>query len=508
MLGLFAYTTANAQLETLVMPGEVIKGHADIEGECSNCHVKFERTKQRELCLACHEDIATDIKAEGGFHGRDRNAKRRECSFCHTDHEGRDANIVPLDEASFNHKRTDFPLEGHHDGAECSGCHEADKKHRDAPSTCFACHADDDAHDESLGTQCGDCHTPADWAEVTFDHAATGFDLIGHHETATCLSCHTDHSFANTPTTCFGCHAEDDAHDGRSGRECQNCHSPTDWLDTSFNHARDTTFGLTGMHGELSCSDCHSEDPFSDSLATTCSSCHDDDDNHDGHFGKACDTCHVTEAWTELAFDHNVDTNHILHGAHVDIECIACHIEPIFESELVATCGACHAEDDPHSGSQGETCEDCHNDVSWHENLFFDHDLTRFPLLGKHSEADCLSCHETQVFRDAPTECAGCHGADDPHDRRFSDDCASCHSPVSWSAWRFDHNAQTSFQLDGAHVDVACETCHRQSLDRQMQLGSRCADCHRADDIHNGEFGPDCARCHSTQNFEEVRQIR
>ena len=107
MFGTFSLNIAQAQLETLVMPGEVISGHADIESECGSCHVAFDRDKQTELCLDCHDDVAADRTASLGFHGIDRQAQRRDCSFCHVDHEGRDANIVPLDESSFNHESVD-----------------------------------------------------------------------------------------------------------------------------------------------------------------------------------------------------------------------------------------------------------------------------------------------------------------------------------------------------------------------------------------------------------------
>ena len=166
------------------------------------------------------------------------------------------------------------------------------------------------------------------------------------------------------------------------------------------------------------------------------------------------------------------------------------------------------AEDDPHEGTQGDSCEDCHNEQSWSESVFFDHGLTRFPLLGKHSDTDCTDCHETQKFRDTPMDCVSCHASEDPHSDRLPDGCALCHSPVDWLRWRFDHDSQTAFPLYGAHRDADCKTCHRQSLDIQMRLGARCNDCHRADDIHNGEFGFDCGRCHSSDSFEEVQRIQ
>jgi hypothetical protein len=101
-----------------------------------------------------------------------------------------------------------------------------------------------------------------------------------------------------------------------------------------------------------------------------------------------------------------------------------------------------------------------------------------------------------------------CHLEDDPHDGRYHADCASCHNPVDWVKWFFDHEVQTDFPLTGAHAEVICNDCHRQSLSALSRIRARCGDCHRADDIHDGEFGLDCGRCHYADSFREVRSIQ
>jgi len=505
----FAFASpARAQIETLIMPGKVVEAHAEYEQECSNCHLRFERGKQRALCLDCHEEVADDINRELGFHGKDRRASNATCSTCHTDHEGRDADIVGLNPKTFDHELTDFPLLGKHADNQCKDCHQPDQRHRETPSDCFSCHEDDNPHGESMSTTCGDCHSPVDWLEVEFDHDATGYPLIGKHLAPKCLDCHADDTFTNTPTTCFGCHAEDDAHDGRSGNECANCHTPMGWDDTKFNHNRDTRFMLDGKHAEQECGACHSDDPFADQLSMECIACHREDDHHEGRFGEQCETCHSSAGWPEVHFDHDVDTNYALHGAHADAECTACHVESIFEVKLSTDCLSCHEEDNVHEDSLGTTCSDCHNEISWQDNVFFDHDLTRFPLLGKHAERECEDCHDSHVFRDAPEQCIDCHRENDAHGGRFGEKCALCHNPVDWQQWVFDHDTQTAFELEGAHERVDCETCHRQPLTAQARLGRYCADCHLSDDVHDGEFGPDCARCHSSESFRDVRSIR
>lgn len=509
MLATITSLPATAQtIESLVMPDEVVAGHADIETECSSCHKAFSRSEQRALCLECHELVAIDIELNLGYHGKSDEARTDECATCHTDHEGRRAEIVILDEETFDHDLTDFELLGDHSEAECTDCHAQDEKHRDAPTECDSCHADDKPHQEDPAELCTDCHNESGWADVNFDHNSTDYELIGKHAETACRDCHEVEKFDGTAENCFACHAEDDEHNGRSGEQCENCHNPSSWDDSSFDHKRDTDFPLLGRHNELTCNDCHSDDPFGDEMETDCVNCHLEDDDHDGHNGADCGSCHSNDAWTDSQFDHARDTEYALNGSHADVACVDCHIEPIFETALEQDCVSCHLDDDPHEGSQGAVCADCHNETQWEDVPFFDHDLTRFPLLGEHDNIECEDCHETKVFTDTETDCVSCHVEDDPHEGVYADKCDACHNPVAWDLWLFDHNSQTDFLLEGAHLDVACDNCHRSSLASMQKVGSRCIDCHRADDIHDGEFGADCGRCHGDTSFEEVRSLQ
>ena len=248
---MFGSTASYAQIETLVMPGEVIEGHAELEAECSNCHKAFDRARQRALCLDCHEEVGGDVSASAGFHGLFDDAKQDECSSCHTEHVGRNADIVILNEATFDHQFTDFELVSSHLDAPCEDCHEPDTLRRDAPGECIDCHREDEVHKETLGADCASCHQPSEWKDTTFDHDTTDYPLLGKHQETACLDCHEDSTYQNAPTTCFGCHAEDDSHDGRSGDQCENCHNPSNWHDSSFDHTRDTDFLLEGQHAQL-----------------------------------------------------------------------------------------------------------------------------------------------------------------------------------------------------------------------------------------------------------------
>ena len=503
------FSDSSAQdIETVLMPGDVIAGHAEIEAECSSCHAMFNKSAQRGLCLDCHEDVSADVGASVGYHGLHPQARKEQCASCHTDHEGRDADIVLLSENDFDHSLTDFELLGAHLENDCGDCHAVGQKHREAPSDCVSCHRDDNPHEDTMGDDCASCHQSTEWADTKFDHNTTGFPLVGKHRESACLDCHEDRSFLNAPFTCYGCHASDDAHDGRSGQDCGSCHNPTDWHDSSFDHSRDTDFALEGKHAEAACGDCHTENPFEDEMNRACASCHLEDDAHDKHRGNQCDTCHNSKDWTEPSFDHDIHTDYRLLGGHREVACNDCHVEPVYDVALTTSCDSCHREDDPHEETLGSQCESCHTEVTWQNPVFFDHDLSRFPLHGVHEEQECDSCHATQAFAGEKRGCASCHDDDDPHKGNFLDRCDACHNPVAWTIWTFNHDAQTEFSLEGAHVNVACDDCHRIPLDKMKSIDGGCRDCHRAHDVHDGEFGSDCGRCHTAETFTEVRSLQ
>lgn len=504
-------TPANSSaqdIETLVMPGKVIEGHADIEEECSSCHKMFDKGAQQQLCMDCHEEVALDVNTPSGYHGLYPEAVGANCADCHTDHEGRDARIVVLDEDNFDHSFTDFDLLGTHRETDCVDCHAPGDKHRDAPSDCAACHGDESPHGPTMGDNCGACHEPSEWPDAKFDHDTTDYPLIGKHRETTCLDCHDDHTFPPAPTDCYACHEDDDAHDGRSGQRCESCHNPADWHDSSFEHGRDTDFPLEGTHSTLACGDCHSENPFEDEMDTTCISCHREDDAHDGNRGDRCDSCHSSTEWQTPFFDHGRDAGYELLGGHAEAACNSCHVEAIFEIELSTNCDSCHRDDDPHAGTSTLPCAGCHTEVNWQDPVFFDHDFTRFPLHGQHRDNECEDCHTTKSFASAERNCANCHREDDPHGGHFPGTCDACHNPVGWDLWAFDHNTQTGFPLDGAHTDVGCDDCHRSSLEKMKSFNGGCGNCHRTHDDHDGEFGADCGRCHAADSFSEVRSLQ
>jgi hypothetical protein len=430
-------STARAQslFEQLVMPGPLVSGHAKLEKDCSNCHEPFSQASQTRLCLDCHKETRADRQANRGLHGRDPRAAKLECNHCHTDHEGRSADIVQLDTEAFNHALTNFALRDAHAAVPCSGCHVKPAKYREAPARCFDCHKAGDPHKGRLGEACDSCHAETVWRSVKpFNHDRTRFALRDAHRTVACGGCHAGERYRNIGTACVNCHQIQDVHAGR--------------------------------------------------------------------YGAKCDSCHDQGKWATIRFDHKA-TKFPLRAAHAKVKCDACHTGDLYRDKVATTCASCHRKDDRHEGRLGTRCEQCHTEASWRRTVAFDHDVTRFPLIGRHAIVPCEECHRSLSFKGTPLTCASCH-RDQHHEGRLGSNCGLCHNPNSWARWRFDHDKQTRYPLTGEHRDLDCQACHVSKNVTRITLATDCYSCHRQDDAHRGSLGRQCERCHTTISFKQA----
>jgi len=514
-------------LETLLMPGPLSNAHKKHEHDCNQCHDTLDKKKLGQLCMQCHDhkNILEDVRGKKGFHGRLPAAKITNCKHCHTEHKGRDAEIILLNPSTFDHTKTDFVLKGIHAETGCTACHKKDRKYSEAKQDCYSCHEKSDAHDGKNGKKCGDCHSASGWKLSEFDHdSKTDFPLKGAHKDTNCSSCHINQKYKDTPDKCIGCHKIQDIHRGGYGEKCDTCHTPVRWDEMSFDHNKNTDFPLYGKHREASCNSCHTPDSLKrnksrkEKLPTDCYSCHRFDDSHKGKNGKECKDCHNSSSWQKHKFDHDKKTDFPLRGKHKTLSCSYCHkgeLElgkkdglKLKKSKLKTTCFECHKKDDVHQGKQGEKCNNCHNEHGWRDKVFFDHSLSRFPLIGMHAAIQCEECHLTSIYSSAESECNSCHAGDDVHKTRLGTDCETCHNPNSWKNWLFDHDKATRFRIDGAHKDAGCYDCHRTNSRGKLKSSSDCIFCHRSQDIHNRQFGIQCGRCHSTESFKDINIIR
>ena len=180
---------------------------------------------------------------------------------------------------------------------------------------------------------------------------------------------------------------------------------------------------------------------------------------------------------------------------------------------------------------QGKDCVRCHlehngsefNLIHWDVPLKqFDHRLTGYSLTGKHAQVECQQCHQwknitppdrnlirlkdrSKSFLGLSQQCVSCH--EDIHKGQLGKDCASCHNTTDWKAAKqFDHS-KTRYPLTGAHLQVACEKCHKPDAPGAPARFSNmnfatCTACHL--DPHRGSFKQTCEQCHTTASWKKL----
>ncbi len=423
-----------------------VQSHADLSGKCAACHPSpLSRDTMDVRCTNCHTNIGQQLTDANTLHGALYASSNNQltCRACHTEHRGPDAAITAMDPLSFPHEVVGFSL----------------KAHAQMP--------------DGRNFTCADCH----------GEDITTFDA------ASCETCHSDLDAAFVQ-----------GHTADFGQDCIACHDGVETYGKNFDHNA-LAFPLEGKHAQTTCASCH-EHPrqMADfkGLDTACEACHLQDDAHDGQFGTQCGVCHTPVAWDQATFDHSL-TNFPLEGKHTDVECQECHRDKQFKG-LDTACEACHLQDDAHDGKFGTQCGTCHTPVAW-DQATFDHNLTNFPLEGKHANVECKECHRDGTFKGLNTACEACHLQDDAHNGEFGTECGACHTPVAWDQATFDHS-KSGFPLDGAHARVDCKQCHTSGY---KGTPSQCVSCHGDPAWHAGAFGTDCAACHSTSAWRPAK---
>lgn len=381
---------------------------------CGSCHlpaVAYRKTPS--TCLACHKKDDTH-----------RGALGEDCASCHI--------TQNWAQTRFDHEKTQFPLSNKHRSVSCAACH-AGEHFKGTPRQCVGCHLPDDVHRGSQGSECGNCHSTADWSSQKFDHAReTGFPLLGRHARVGCQDCHRSGNLKEPiPKECNGCHQSDDRHAGRLGAACGECHSNDTWRVANFDHATRFKFPLEGAHAKLDCHSCHTGVAKEQKLPTDCAGCHRADEPHAGKLGKQCEQCHTQAAWKDVNFDHDL-TSFPLLGLHVVVTCGQCHTTQQFK-DSPKDCAGCHAKDDAHQGALGKDCGTCHTPNGW-KNWEFDHAArTRFPLSGSHAKVGCPQCHlKPQNVTKPSMICGTCHAGDDIHGSRLGQQCQECHTTTTF----------------------------------------------------------------------------
>jgi hypothetical protein len=530
-LAAFTLVALAPTLFAQISPGPLSRPHAKLEGssQCLACHDPSQGVAATK-CLACHEPLRKRIAAGKGLHARPDHS---DCKRCHVDHQGAEFELVfwgKQGRAAFDHALTGHALAGKHARLACEQCHKT-RSFLGAVTECASCHKDEHRGQFAPRT-CTVCHGEQAWKPAPgFDHAKTPYPLTGRHATVACERCHN----ARQPDPkrpaesyrvfrvaagreCASCHA--DVHKARLGTNCASCHNTFGWRQAKtvgFDHGR-TGYPLAGRHAAVACEKCHTPGQPLRVKHERCSDCHRD--SHGGELvrradGGRCESCHDVQTFRPARYgtEDHAKTAYPLRGAHLAIACDECHrpsaaagarqaaatrqaaVVPL--KLTAARCSDCHR--DPHRGETaatagGSTCEACHRVESWRD-VGFDHARTRYPLSGRHAQVTCARCHARAegveparlAFKGAATECAACHR--DPHDGQFAQGarrtaCERCHATDSLKATRFAHDRDTRYKLDGAHVRLACATCHKPEVRagrpfvRYKPLPLTCTGCH------------------------------
>lgn len=327
------------------------------------------------------------------------------------------------------------------------------------------------------------------------------------------------HQFLEGINQCTSCHEL--GKKGISNEKCLDCHTPI----------QQTLDEKGGFHSQK------------ENVTKNCASCHKD------HFGEQFDNIR----FDSTAFDHN-KTAFALIGKHLDVHCATCHTSDFQKQEtliqfekkhgvthsgflgLKMNCESCHETDSPHRDQfVGKQCMDCHSEKGWDNLEKFDHQNTKFALLGKHLDVKCESCHKPQpnfpeTIQYAGLEfssCVSCH--EDVHKGRLDYlSCKSCHNETSFHHFvdfpekTFPHE-ETGYQLVGSHSTANCSSCHGLNNPKDKALYSmswtkptmgysyphpvsdNCQSCHV--DVHQKRFIKDgkleaCTTCHNQEKWQ------
>lgn len=500
-------------------------------------------------CQGCHADFGERIELEDpaarsrafaeAFPGRDADT----CSSCHMDaHDGQftdspfaaDDCLGCHDRTAFaptafgveHHARTDFPLTGSHEAADCLTCHAPPEgspritedgivtsQFADTPHECSQCHeaphsemflanlsdlmflideeSCDTCHDAAHETFLGDNASMETDPELKKLHDASGFTLDAPHGEAACIDCHE--GFGERPED-----STDDPFDDPSG-------DPDEGELFAVFHA-----AFPGRDDET-CQQCHT-DPHAEQFV-------------EGAFAsQECLACHDRLAFrpSMFGFDHHAQTDFPLTGSHEAVGCNECHSIPDGEPELTegglltrvfegtsTECSSCHenvhgeAFDRPglpkrYYGKEG--CARCHETETFdmRRSDVFDHALWGgLEHEGAHRIAACNGCHisdrtaeplvldYTQVRGE---DCSDCHV--DQHVGQFdvegATECTRCHETAeTFADLVFDHQVDSRFALDQQHAALECSACHipmpltdGTEAIRYKPLGVECSDCH------------------------------
>ena len=328
--------------------------------DCAKCHKTIQRNNkdfiqfanvEHSNCTSCHVDVHN-------------NKFGNDCRKCHSEYSFHEENTL----SSFNHDKTNYPLQGKHVDVDCKKCHTKSYTVAVKHTKCTDCHTDyheGQLSKNGINPDCAECHSVNGFVTSTYGlekHNLSQFPLEGAHMATPCFSCHkkTQKWNFSTGTHCVDCHEnihkEYISEKYYPEQNCKNCHNSEQWKAITFEH-KQTGYELLGKHAEKSCRDCHFNPENENGKpqqfqweSQLCTNCHTD--VHHAQFAinevTRCDRCHANSDWKAEKFNHN-QARFKLDGKHEGLACVQCHKPKsnspneyvVYKFEDI-TCKSCH----------------------------------------------------------------------------------------------------------------------------------------------------------------------
>lgn len=283
LYSLFLCCLLSGRVEAQLSPGDLANAHKDLEGmaKCTQCHDLGNKVSNGK-CLSCRQEIKTRIDRNKGFH-ISRDVKGKECAKCHSDHHGRNFDMVRFDEKTFDHNLAGYELTGRHKSGwsskgqkiDCRSCHKPDliaepelkKKKLSSDWDMNALIVTKMCTRRPLAATVQNVTLPMNLNPLPNSTTINQIALRGRHKTVACIDCHLKETKNGEPyqrfsgivfKNCNSCHK--DAHNNNLGPNCKECHTETAFTDrdglSKFNH-NNTLFALKGKHKQVNCKECH-----------------------------------------------------------------------------------------------------------------------------------------------------------------------------------------------------------------------------------------------------------
>lgn len=405
-------------------------------------------------------------------------------------------------------------------GAGCPACHTSfphsqEGTRKPTMDTCMNCHNLHGTLQESMQTDCRECHpasmnlrpgfhVPTAWTENLHVRSAqrdVKYCLTCHKESS-CRDCHVARGVKELPSEFYRARPLDkteprldftiDTEAEITISACRPCHGDIDAFKRPgliFKHDAHFAKGVK-------CFSCHQEWPHRKNKIIRpsmdlCYGCHGLTHSGNGVVApENCDLCHPPGFQLKPA----THTEAFVSGTHKDVveesyfTCMTCHDDKEF-------CAPCHTTKQviPPAHKRGMTGVQTASNPNWLRSH------------GKNIDYDyCALCHDNQF-------CTSCHRTQMPHNvlfvgthkdyaRGMRQECSICHKDEGACS-----DCHHEFEPQEILVASACEGCHEEVNKPLLEVGSKGLMVHKAHFEMTNTSPFECSKCHAASYANDKR---